>query len=824
MKKKILLFSVVMAIFVCVFATGAYAADFESGFDVSVTEYENGPDWANVEDKDATAVLQLANGSLVRVPAYCVFKANGNNRFENNGSNFDFGWISEALGETVNLDSLVAIEVPHGTVSFSGSISSSTFKSLKELVIPSTVTSLPQKFIRDNVVIQRLFIKQTIDADGNVVGVTAIPDYFADMQGSNVSALEYFKLELDYVTSVGANAFNKSAIREITLQGPITKLGGFSSCPNLTTVNFNNTGDRITLGGKAFAYSAQLTSVTLNGFNFSNYLFEEVNGLTGGLRVIATDVATLGDMPFKNASNLEYVEISGPLTSFGVSTFLGCHNLTTAVINNTGSSVATSSASFSELKAIKNVTINGVELGYRMFYKVTTLENLTYTNIGTVIGREAFRASNITEFTVPAGFTLISQHAFADCKSLATVTFAGEAGANAEIGYASFENAKALTSVVIPEGVTTLGECPFKNAGLKYISLPTTLTTANGSSHFYGCPLETVVGLENTKLTAIPHSMFRGQKLWKPEVLRIPDTVESIGTYGFADCGASVIMIGTGIKTIGSEAFVNCKEVTAFYIPHTVETISDDAFRNGLTSNFVFFVTSNDADYISFIKTKSLATTEPISYAEYTSNIENYKTGKYVIYGCDLCDTYYAGVHDMAGEEQMSFTSYFEAINIGDRCTRNGCGKMVIARTIDPIFIDCGYSCTEVAINGFYSVSQFYQINKEAYMKYVGETGVSFDYGFVVSVSNDPMNEENSGLIEMGKTFITDSKFLKFDYFAINVIGITDGSEGTKDTRDNKLSFCVFVKDGERVSYLDGGKTVNTIEQKSYNDILSLLK
>ena len=823
MKKKFLLFTMALALFVCVLAVGAYAAGFESSYDVECEAYGTAPDWANVTDQDATAVLALAGGTFVRVPTYTIFKANSNNQFATNGSNFDFGWISEQLGETVTIDNLVSLELPYGTKSVSGSLSSSTFKYLTELVIPSTVTSLPQKFIRDNVVIKRLYIKQTTDADGNVVGVTAIPDYFADMQNSNVSALEYFKLELDYVTSVGANAFNKSAIKEITLVGPMTKVGGFSSCPNLTTVNINNTGDVITIGGKTFAYSTQLTSVTLNGFNLSSYLFENVNGLTGGLRVVATNVNTLGEMPFKNATNLEYVEISGDMTSFGTSTFLGCHNLTTAIINNTGATVATSSAAFSELKAIKDVTINGVELGYRMFYKVSTLENLVYTNIGTVIGREAFRGSTITEFTVPAGFTLISQHAFADCKSLATVTFAGDAGENAEVGYASFENAKALTSVIIPEGVTTLGECPFKNAGVKYLSLPTTLKYADAyGNQFYGCPLEMVVGLENTQLTTIPHSMFRGQSKWKPEVLRIPDTVESIGTYGFADCGASVIVIGTGVKSIGSEAFVNCK-ATTYYIPHAVNEILGSAFNKGV-DNILYFITSDDNDYVSFIKSHSLSAKDAVSYSAYLENKDEYAAGRYVIYGCNLCDVYHGGNHAMAGEESISINSYFEVITIGDSCTRDGCGNFVVTQTIDAIFVDLGYSCTESAINGVYSVSQFYEINKGACEAYKLATGTEFDYGFVVSISNDPMNAENSGLIDEGKTYITDSKFFSYDYLSVSVTGITDGENGTKNTLGNKLTFCMYVKDGEKISYLDGGKTVSVVTQKSYTDVWEILK
>ena len=94
MKKKVLLVLSVMAILACLFAVSVSAADFTSGFAGEVTEYDSAPDWANVEDKVSTAVIKKADGTTVRVPAYYVFKANGNNSFDSKGSNFDFGWIN----------------------------------------------------------------------------------------------------------------------------------------------------------------------------------------------------------------------------------------------------------------------------------------------------------------------------------------------------------------------------------------------------------------------------------------------------------------------------------------------------------------------------------------------------------------------------------------------------------------------------------------------------------------------------------------------------------------------------------------------------------
>ncbi len=142
MKKKIFLFTVMAALLVCLFAICASAAGFESAYTSDVTTYGEGPDWANLEDTASTAVIKKADGTALRIPAYYVFKANSKLSFESNGSNFDFGWLSEQVGEELKHANLVAIEIPNGTKSIGG-ISASTFTALDEVVVPSTVSSLP---------------------------------------------------------------------------------------------------------------------------------------------------------------------------------------------------------------------------------------------------------------------------------------------------------------------------------------------------------------------------------------------------------------------------------------------------------------------------------------------------------------------------------------------------------------------------------------------------------------------------------------------------------------------------------------------------------
>ena len=535
-----------------------------------------------------------------------------------------------------------------------------------------------------------------------------------------------------------------------------------------------------------------------------------------GLRIVATNVGTVQAQPFKHLKNLEYAEISGPFESFGTSTFLGCNNLKKVVAVNTSNTPATNSGVFSSLSAVADVSLHNIEIGYRMFYNVKTLTNLTITGTYTTIGIEAFCGTKITSFVIPAGFTLIDDRAFQNVTTLTEITFAGNAGENAVIDQAAFEGCTGLTTLMIPEGVTTLGNCVCKKAGLTTLSLPSTLTTLNGSEHFWNTKLSNIIGFENTKITSIPNSSFRGFSNWKPDVLRIPDTVKSIGEYGLADAGAKYIILGTGIETLGKEVFVNCPNVKAYYLPDTITAIGADAFKNNKTNNILFFVASTDKDYIGTISTSTgVANTD--TYANYIVNEAGFASGKYIITGINKCVAFYNGKHESSEVENIIVSSYFEAIKVGSACTR-GCGEVSISKTIDAIFGDYGYSCTEEAIGGSYSMSQFFGVNAEALNAYVKLTGKSFTYGLVASGSANPLKYENGELVVADKSFTKGSETFAHDFFGIKINGMSKG-----DNLDKAIVFCAYVVDGENVFYLDNGVTATAVNGISYNEVYKLM-
>jgi len=129
------------------------------------------------------------------------------------------------------------------------------------------------------------------------------------------------------------------------------------------------------------------------------------------------------------------------------------------------------------------------------------------------------------------------------------------------ISFAAFTDCYSLTSIDIPDSVTSIGENVFFNCtGLTTCTIGDGVTSI-GSNAFFNC----------ISLTSV----------------NIPDGVISIGYQTFCNCtGLTSCTIGSGVTTIGNNAFDGCTSLTSIDIPDSVTSIGENAFYNctGLTT------------------------------------------------------------------------------------------------------------------------------------------------------------------------------------------------------------------------------------------------
>ena len=192
---------------------------------------------------------------------------------------------------------------------------------------------------------------------------------------------------------------------------------------------------------------------------------------------------------------------------------------------------------------------------------ITIPEQVTYdgvTRTVTQIGDDAFNECiRLTSVDIPNSVTTIGDYAFAySSKKLKNVNIGNSV---TTIGYALFEGCTGLTSVEISNSVTTIESYAFYGCtSLASIEIPNSVTTI-GSSAFHGCTSLVSIDFPNT-VTTIERSTFNGCTSLMG--FDFPNSVAVIGDYAFQDCkGFTSIVIPNSVTTIGEGAFSGCSNI-----------------------------------------------------------------------------------------------------------------------------------------------------------------------------------------------------------------------------------------------------------------------
>ena len=414
--------------------------------------------------------------------------------------------------------------------------------------------------------------------------------------------------------------------------------------------------------------------------------------------------------------------INGVLvTSISENAFEGCSELKELTLGKNIKKIGTDA--FLETSKLNKVNYTGnisnwcqIEFANEYSTPVKWSKTLTINNVSLIDIQLPKSVTSIGKYTF-YGFDLIqSVHYNSTIEDWCNITFTHEYSNPLHSGATLYFNDIKVNKITIPNTITEIKPYAFYGCLYSELELPISVESIGTYAFANNTNLESIIFGTNTsdnQLKVINDYAFT--KCNSLTILNLPDSLETLGKYSFYNCESlETINLNANLKEISEGAFAYCKSLSNISFPLSLEVIGKEAFRDCTSiPELLLPINVKRIDSYAFYNNLSLTT---ISFPSVIEEI-----GDYAFYSCSslisltLTNTNLTKINESTFGECSSITE----LTFGEKLTEIGKAAFSGCSSISELSIPD--NVTSIGVNAFYNCSSLVKLELGKNLATIGD-------------------------------------------------------------------------------------------------------